>query len=36
MPCGQDHCDRIVVTIEDQPVNFPADAEIIVAVPVSQ
>jgi hypothetical protein len=35
-PCGQDHCDRIVVTIEDQPVNFPADAEIIVAVSVSQ
>jgi hypothetical protein len=35
-PCGKDHCDRIVVTIEDQPVNFPADAEIIVAVSVSQ
>jgi hypothetical protein len=34
-PCGQDHCDRIVLTIEDQPVNFPADAEIIVAVPIS-
>src|ERR1700686_3468177 len=35
-PCGRDHCDRIVMTIEDQPVNFPADAEIIVAAPVSQ
>ena len=35
-PCGQDHCDRIVLTIGDQPVNFPADAEIIVAVPVSR
>lgn len=34
-PCGQDHCDRIVLTIEDQSVNFPADAEIIVAAPVS-
>jgi hypothetical protein len=34
--CGEDHCDRIVVTIEDQPVNFPADAEIIVAMSVSQ
>jgi hypothetical protein len=30
-PCGQEHCDRIVLTIEDQSVNFPADAEIIVA-----
>ena len=35
-PCGQDHCDRIVMTIEDQPVNFPADAEVIVAVSASQ
>ena len=35
-PCGQDHCDRIVLTIEEQPVNFPADAEIIVAAPLSQ
>jgi hypothetical protein len=35
-PCGQDHCDRIVLTIEEQPVNFPADAEIIVAASVSQ
>lgn len=34
--CGQDHCDRIVMTIEEQPVNFPADAEVIVAVSVSQ
>jgi hypothetical protein len=33
--CGQDHCDRIVLTIEDQSVNFPADAEIIVAAHVS-
>jgi hypothetical protein len=33
--CGQDHCDRIVLTIEDQSVNFPADAEIIVAAPAS-
>jgi hypothetical protein len=30
-PCGQDHCDRLVLTIEDHSVNFPADAEIIVA-----
>jgi hypothetical protein len=35
-PCGQDHCDRIVLTIEERPVNFPADAEIIVAAEVSQ
>jgi hypothetical protein len=30
-PCGQEHCDRLVLTIEDHSVNFPADAEIIVA-----
>jgi hypothetical protein len=30
-PCGQEHCDRLVMTIEDHSVNFPADAEIIVA-----
>jgi hypothetical protein len=35
-PCGQGHCERIVLTIEDQSVNFPADAEIIVAAPASQ
>ena len=35
-PCGQNHCDRIVLTIEEQPVNFPADAEIIVAASVSK
>lgn len=35
-PCGQDHCDRIIFTIEDQPVNFSADAEIIVAVAPSR
>lgn len=35
-PCGQDHCDRIIMTIEDQPVSFPADAEVIVAAPVPQ
>jgi hypothetical protein len=35
-PCGQDHCTRIVLTIEQQPVNFPADAEIIVAAPVAE
>jgi hypothetical protein len=35
-PCGQDHCDRIVMTIEEQAVSFPADAEVIVAAPVSQ
>ena len=35
-PCGQDHCDRIIMTIEDQPVNFPADAEIIVTVSASE
>jgi hypothetical protein len=34
--CGQDHCDRIVLTLDDQSVSFPADAEIIVAAPVSQ
>jgi hypothetical protein len=35
-PCGQDHCDRIVMTIGEQAVSFPADAEVIVAAPVSQ
>jgi hypothetical protein len=35
-PCGDDYCDRIVLTIEDQAVNFPADAEIIVAAPISR
>ena len=35
-PCGQIHCDTIVLTIDDQSVNFPADAEIIVAAPVAQ
>jgi hypothetical protein len=35
-PCGQDHCDRILMTIEEQPVNFPADAEIIVTVSASR
>ena len=35
-PCGQDHCDRIILTIEDQPVNFPADAEIIVSASGSE
>ena len=35
-PCGQDHCDRIVVTIEEQAVSFPADAEVIVDAPISQ
>jgi hypothetical protein len=35
-PCGQNHCDRIVMTIEDRAVSFPADAEVIVAAPVSQ
>jgi hypothetical protein len=35
-PCGQDHCDRIILTIEERPVNFPADAEIIVAAQVSE
>jgi len=35
-PCGQGHCERIVLTIEDQSVNFPADAEIIAAAPGSQ
>jgi hypothetical protein len=34
-PCGQGHCDRIVMTIEERPVNFPADAEIIVDMYVS-
>jgi hypothetical protein len=33
--CGEDHCDRIILTIEDQSVNFPADAEIIVAAQIS-
>jgi hypothetical protein len=35
-PCGQDHCDRIVLTLDDQSVSFPADAEIIVAAGLSQ
>src|ERR1700724_1716174 len=35
-PCGQDHCDRIILMIEDRTVNFPADAEIIVATYVPQ
>jgi hypothetical protein len=35
-PCDQDHCERIVLTIGNQPVNFPADAEIIVAAPPTQ
>ncbi|MCW3029148.1 MAG: hypothetical protein JWN81_2359 [Solirubrobacterales bacterium] len=35
-PCGRVHCDRIVLTIEERSVNFPADAEIIVASQVSQ
>jgi hypothetical protein len=30
-PCGQGHCNRIVLTIEEHPVSFPSDAEIIVA-----
>jgi hypothetical protein len=34
--CGQDHCDRIILTIDERPVNFPADAEIIVAADASQ
>ena len=34
-PCGQDHCDRIILTIEEQPVNFPADAEIMVSARVA-
>jgi hypothetical protein len=35
-PCGQAYCDRIILTIEDQAVNFPADAEIIVAAALSR
>lgn len=35
-PCGQGYCDRIILRIEDQAVNFPADAEIIVAAPISR
>jgi hypothetical protein len=34
-PCGQDLCERIVLTIEDHAVNFPADAEIMVGAPAS-
>jgi hypothetical protein len=34
--CGQDHCDRIVLTLDDQSVSFPADAEVIVAARISQ
>jgi hypothetical protein len=30
-PCDRDHCDRIVLTIDEQPVNFPAEAEVMVA-----
>jgi hypothetical protein len=33
-PCGQDDCDRMILTVGEQPVNFSADAEIMVAVPV--
>jgi hypothetical protein len=35
-PCGQGHCERIVLMIEDQAMSFPADAEIIVGMPLSQ
>jgi hypothetical protein len=35
-PCAQEHCDRIILMIEDRTVNFPADAEIIVATCVPQ
>ncbi|HWX97051.1 MAG TPA: hypothetical protein VNZ01_09390 [Solirubrobacteraceae bacterium] len=34
--CGQNHCDRIVLTIEGRAVNFPADAEVIVDTYVSE
>lgn len=30
-PCDQPHCDRIVLTIGDQPVTFSTEAEVIVA-----
>lgn len=30
-PCEQEFCDRIVLTIDGQPVNFAADAELVVA-----
>jgi hypothetical protein len=33
--CGEDHCDRFILTIEGQAVKFPADAEVIVAAPLS-
>jgi hypothetical protein len=29
--CGESHCDRIILTIEDHAVNLPRDAEVIVA-----
>lgn len=29
-PCGQAQCDRIVLTVGDQPVNLVANAELIV------
>jgi hypothetical protein len=35
-PCGQHDCDRIILTIEEQSVNFPADAEIIVSASSSE
>ena len=30
-PCGQAHCDRMILTVGEQLVNFPADAEIMVS-----
>jgi hypothetical protein len=30
-PCGQEHCDRMIMTVGGRPVNFPADAEVIVS-----
>ena len=30
-PCGQEHCDRMIMTVGGRPVNFPADAELIVS-----
>jgi hypothetical protein len=35
-PCGQNHCDRIILMIGDQPVKFPADAELIVAASLAR
>jgi hypothetical protein len=34
--CGEGHCDRIVLTIDEHAVNLPGDAEVIVAASPSR